>query len=67
MLGNLDRMVTDTRLLLIEGIKLAQKTFTAAKIALGWAVEELDQFVIHQSASRTPRRSSRTSASTRRR
>lgn len=34
-LGNLDRMVTDTRLLLIEGIKLAQKTFTAAKIA--WA------------------------------
>ena len=47
-LGNLDRMVTDTRLLLIEGIKLAQKTFSAAKIALGWAVEELDQFVIHQ-------------------
>jgi 3-oxoacyl-[acyl-carrier-protein] synthase-3 len=30
-LGNLDRMVTDTRLLLIEGIKLAQKTFTAAR------------------------------------
>ena len=46
--GNLDRMVTDTRMLLIEGIKLAQKTFDAAKIALGWAVEELDQFVIHQ-------------------
>jgi acyl-CoA:acyl-CoA alkyltransferase len=46
--GNLDRMVTDTRLLLIEGIKLAQKTFTAAREALGWAVEELDQFVIHQ-------------------
>ena len=47
-LGNLDRMVTDTRVLLIEGIKLAQKTFAAAKTALGWAVEELDQFVIHQ-------------------
>jgi len=46
--GNLDRMVTDTRLLLIEGLKLAQKTFAAAKIALGWAVDELDQFVIHQ-------------------
>ena len=46
--GNLDRMVTDTRLLLIEGIKLAQKTFVAAREALGWAVEELDQFVIHQ-------------------
>ncbi|KTF41679.1 3-oxoacyl-ACP synthase III [Xanthomonas translucens] len=46
--GNLDRMVTDTRMLLIEGIKLAQKTFAAARQALGWAVDELDQFVIHQ-------------------
>ena len=46
--GNLDRMVTDTRMLLIEGMKLATKTFAAAKIALGWAVDELDQFVIHQ-------------------
>jgi len=46
--GNLDRMVTDTRLLLIEGLKLAEKTFAAAKVALGWAVDELDQFVIHQ-------------------
>ena len=46
--GNLDGMVTDTRMLLIEGIKLAQKTFAAAKLALGWASEELDQFVIHQ-------------------
>ena len=46
--GNLDRMVTDTRMLLIEGLKLAQKTFIAAKLALGWVVEELDEFVIHQ-------------------
>jgi 3-oxoacyl-[acyl-carrier-protein] synthase III len=46
--GNLDGMVTDTRTLLIEGIKLAQKTFIAAKHALGWVSEELDQFVIHQ-------------------
>ena len=46
--GNLDRMVTDTKMLLIEGMKLAQKTFVAAKLALGWAVEELDEFVIHQ-------------------
>ena len=46
--GNLDRMVTDTRMLLIEGMKLAQKTFVAAKLALGWVVEELDEFVIHQ-------------------
>ena len=46
--GNLDRMVTDTRTLLTEGLKLAQKTFIAARIALGWVVEEMDEFVIHQ-------------------
>lgn len=46
--GNLDRMVTDTRMLLIEGMKLATKTFAAARLAMGWAVEELDEFVVHQ-------------------
>jgi len=46
--GNLDRMVTDTRMLLIEGIKLATKTFQAARQVLGWVVDELDEFVIHQ-------------------
>ncbi len=46
--GNLDRMVTDTKMLLIEGMKLATKTFGAAKLALGWVVEEVDEFVIHQ-------------------
>jgi 3-oxoacyl-[acyl-carrier-protein] synthase-3 len=46
--GNLDRMVTDTRMLLIEGLKLATKTWAAAKQALGWVSEELDEFVIHQ-------------------
>lgn len=46
--GNLDQMVTDTRLLLSEGIKLAQRTWIAAKSALGWVADELDEFVIHQ-------------------
>lgn len=46
--GNLDRMVTDTRMLLIEGMKLASKTFAAARLAMGWAVEEIDEFVVHQ-------------------
>ena len=46
--GNLDRRVTDTRMLMIEGMKLAAKTFQAARQALGWAVDELDEFVIHQ-------------------
>ena len=35
--GNLDRMVTDTRQLLIQGMSLAGKTFAAAKLAMGWA------------------------------
>ncbi len=46
--GNLDRMVTDTKQLLIQGMQLAGKTFAAARQAMGWAVHELDQFVVHQ-------------------
>ena len=46
--GQMDQMMTDTRTLLSEGLKLASKTINAARIALGWVVEELDQFVIHQ-------------------
>ncbi len=46
--GQMDRMVTDTRVLLTEGLKLATKTFAAAREALGWVVAELDQFIIHQ-------------------
>jgi 3-oxoacyl-[acyl-carrier-protein] synthase-3 len=46
--GNLDGMITDTRTLLIEGIKLAQKTFVVAKHKLGWVAGEMDEFVIHQ-------------------
>ncbi|WP_242108632.1 3-oxoacyl-ACP synthase III [Luteimonas aquatica] len=43
-----DRMVADGRMLMIEGLKLGHKTFAAAKQALGWVVDELDEFVIHQ-------------------
>ena len=46
--GQMDRMVTDTRVLLTEGLKLATKTFDAARESLGWVVGELDQFIIHQ-------------------
>ena len=46
--GQMDRMVTDTRVLLTEGLKLATKTFSVARVALGWVVDELDQFIIHQ-------------------
>lgn len=46
--GHMLQMVTDTKTLLTEGLKLAGKTFHAASIALGWVASELDQFVIHQ-------------------
>jgi 3-oxoacyl-[acyl-carrier-protein] synthase III len=49
--GQMDRMVTDTRVLLTEGLKLATKTFSAARETLGWVVDELDQFIIHQVSS----------------
>ena len=46
--GNLDGMITDTKGLLVEGVKLAHKTWDAARQAMGWVVNEIDQFVIHQ-------------------
>ena len=39
--GQMDQMMTDTRTLLSEGLKLASKTFSAARIALGWVVAGL--------------------------
>jgi 3-oxoacyl-[acyl-carrier-protein] synthase-3 len=46
--GNMDRMTTDTRTLLSEGLKLAATTWQATCSALGWVASELDQFIIHQ-------------------
>jgi 3-oxoacyl-[acyl-carrier-protein] synthase-3 len=46
--GHMHQMVTDTRTLLTEGLKLAGKTFHVARVTLGWVASELDQFVIHQ-------------------
>jgi acyl-CoA:acyl-CoA alkyltransferase len=46
--GNMDRMVTDTRTLLVEGLKLAAKTFQAARAGMGWVSSEMDEFVLHQ-------------------
>lgn len=46
--GHMDRMETDTRGLMTEGLKLVSKTFGVAREAFGWVVEELDQFIIHQ-------------------
>lgn len=46
--GNIDRMMTDTKTLLSEGLKLAAKTFNAARDLFGWVVHEIDEFVLHQ-------------------
>lgn len=46
--GQMEWMETDTRVLLEEGLKLAQQTFGAAVEAMGWQADQLDQFVIHQ-------------------
>lgn len=46
--GQMDQMVTETKVLMQEGLKLAAKTFHAAMVALGWVASELDQFIIHQ-------------------
>lgn len=46
--GQMDWMVTDTRTLLKAGLELAAGTFQAAEEAMGWTVDELDQFIIHQ-------------------
>ncbi|HZM77002.1 MAG TPA: 3-oxoacyl-ACP synthase III [Candidatus Limnocylindrales bacterium] len=42
--GTMDQMVTDTRVLLEEGLKLAASTFAAA----GWDPAGFDEFAIHQ-------------------
>ncbi|MFU8832370.1 MAG: 3-oxoacyl-ACP synthase III [Wenzhouxiangella sp.] len=42
------QMWTDTKSLLIEGMKLASMTFIAARTVMGWVVQELDHVVIHQ-------------------
>jgi acyl-CoA:acyl-CoA alkyltransferase len=46
--GNIDKMVTDTKMLLIEGLKLASKTYAVARSMFDWATHEIDEFVVHQ-------------------
>lgn len=41
-------MFTDTKTLLIEGMKLAEGTYHTARTVLGWVMNELDHVVVHQ-------------------
>lgn len=46
--ANIDEMKTDPKTLLIEGIKLAAKTFNKAKTELNWDSKKFDQYLCHQ-------------------
>ena len=46
--GNIDHMVTKTKELLMAGMELAVRTWGRAAEVLGWTVDAVDHFVIHQ-------------------
>ena len=46
--GTTEQMFTDTRTLLVEGLKLARHTWERALELFGWSVDRFDQFVLHQ-------------------
>jgi 3-oxoacyl-[acyl-carrier-protein] synthase-3 len=46
--GNIDHMVTKTKELLMAGMELAVRTWGRAADVLGWTVDAVDHFVIHQ-------------------
>ncbi len=46
--GTTEQMFTDTRTLLVEGLKLARQTWDRARQLFGWTAERFDQFVLHQ-------------------
>ena len=41
-------MITDTKRLFHHGLELGLKTWELAKETLGWTVDDLDYFMIHQ-------------------
>ncbi|MFT5441382.1 MAG: 3-oxoacyl-[acyl-carrier-protein] synthase III [Myxococcota bacterium] len=51
-LGQLDRGVTDTKGLLVEGVELSKRTWAGAQEHLGFSEDEVDEFCIHQVSQR---------------
>lgn len=47
-LGHYHEMHTDSKRLLSEGLKLAQKTYEKAREKLDWIIEEMDAIAVHQ-------------------
>src|SRR5690606_21129421 len=46
--GNLDKMTTNTKQLMIAGMALASETWHAAQSVLGWNAQDMDHFICHQ-------------------
>jgi 3-oxoacyl-[acyl-carrier-protein] synthase III len=46
--GTMDRMVTDTRGILENGLALAKETYDEARAAFGWDGDVIDEYVLHQ-------------------
>lgn len=46
--GTMDRMVTDTRGILENGLALAAETYADASAAFGWTDGAVDEYVLHQ-------------------
>jgi 3-oxoacyl-[acyl-carrier-protein] synthase-3 len=46
--AQMDQMITDTKRLFHHGLELGLKTWDVARQALGWTIDDLDHFIIHQ-------------------
>jgi 3-oxoacyl-[acyl-carrier-protein] synthase-3 len=46
--AQVDRMITDTKKLFHHGLELGLKTWQVARQVLGWTIQDIDHFVIHQ-------------------
>jgi 3-oxoacyl-[acyl-carrier-protein] synthase-3 len=46
--AQVDQMITNTKKLFHHGLELGLKTWELAREVLGWRIEDLDQFIIHQ-------------------
>lgn len=51
-LGQLERGVTDTRGLMVEGVELSRKTWEGAQRHLGFDASEVDEYCLHQVSQR---------------
>ena len=46
--AQVDQMITNTKKLFHHGLELGLKTWEVAREVLGWTIDDLDQFIIHQ-------------------